>query len=175
MTLCAIAIKLRWKTSLNGNQRLSFYGLTVTVFPNKRGGWSACVKPGDAPLIYLNYATEGAARAAAEQEFIRLKASGQFRPPPTPAPTVREFLRGINSLEELAPEVRKDFIELRCNLEREGDRANLVRIYDGNGCSESYWVPHSQHKVVRSHDYGPQTIIATKWWWDRAEPARGGW
>jgi hypothetical protein len=42
-------------------------------------------------------------------------------------------LRGVNSLEELAPEGRREFIELTGYLVCEGDKANLIHIYDGNG------------------------------------------
>jgi hypothetical protein len=173
MTLDAEVTKLRWKTTEKVNKRLSYYGLSVTVFPNWRGGWSACVKHGDAPPTFLNRPTEEAAHVAAEQEFIRLKASGKFGPPPWP--TTSEILRGVNSLDELSRQAREEYVELTCLLIREGERADLIQIDGSTGSSEAYWIPHSQHRVTRFHDAGYQTIIATKWWWNRAEPAEGVW
>jgi hypothetical protein len=173
MTLNAPATKQRWKTSQNGNRFLSFYGLKVTVFPNARSGWTFSVGRNAEPQTYSNHATELEARAAAEQEFIRLKASGQFKPPPEP--TLREILKGVNSIDELGPQGREQYIELTGELVHEKDKADLIRIYDRHGHSVCYWVPHSQHKVARIHSHGLVTIIATKWWWNRAEPATGGW
>jgi hypothetical protein len=87
--------KTRWKTSETGNRRLSFYGLNVTVFRNARG-WAVSVTENDAPPSYLNFATEPEARAAAEQTFRELKASGKFKPPPPPSPPpLRELVKGF--------------------------------------------------------------------------------
>jgi prophage regulatory protein len=102
MNLNATATKQRWKTSQNGNRFLSFYGLKVTVFPNARGGWTVSVGRNAEPPTYPNHATESEARAAAEQEFIQLRASGHFKPPPEP--TLREILKGVHSLKELGPQ-----------------------------------------------------------------------
>jgi hypothetical protein len=174
MTRDAITTKPWWKTSQNGNPRLSFYGLKVTVFPNpRRGGWTVSVGRNAEPPIYSNHETESEARAAAEQEFIQLKASGHFKPPPEP--TLREILKGVHSLKELGPQGHERYIELTGDLVREGDRADLICIHDGSDNGASYWSPHSQHKVARIHGQGSITIIATKWWWNRAEPAEGGW
>jgi hypothetical protein len=173
MTLAAKATKPRWKNSQNRNKYLRHYGLKVTVFENKCGGWSVCVNQGDGPPDFLNRPSEEAARAAAEQEFVRLKDSGKFGPPPSP--TTRELLRGVNSLEELSPSAREDYVQLPGRLIHEGERADLIQIDDRNGSSKEYWVPHSQFKFTDFDYYGDQTIIATKWWWNRAEPATGAW
>jgi hypothetical protein len=173
-TADAKATKLRWKTSQNGNSYLSFYGLKVTLFANaRRGGWTVSIGRNAERPSYSNHATEVQARAAAEQEFIRLKSSGQFKPPP--GPTLRELLKGVRSLAELGAPGHEQYVERTGYLVREGDKADLIRFCRGDGNSTCYWVPYSQHKVVCVGDDGSRTMIATKWWWKQAEPAKGGW
>jgi hypothetical protein len=107
--------KLKWKTTQNGNRRLSYYGLTTTVFPNtRRGGWTVSVKENEAQPTYSNHATEEEACTAAEETFLKLKGSGAFRPPPPLS--LREILEDVDLSGDIPTELADVVVELDARL-----------------------------------------------------------
>jgi hypothetical protein len=157
--------------SEKGNPRLSFYGLNVTVFPNtRRGGWTVSVAANGATPTYSDHATEAQARASAEQTFLKLKSSGEFKAPSPPS--VRDVLEDVRERGHIPLELDYLFVELSARLEREAERADLFHLdLSDDGLGDRYWVPHSQGAVF-ADDGDRCRLIVTRWWLDRAEPAR---
>ena len=159
--------KLRWRTSKSGNRCLSFHKLVVTVFPNKRrSAWTVSVSRSDEPPTYTNHDTETAARAFAEDAFRRLKT---ISPPPVSRKI--DLSGALYADGHLRIEYENIFMELIGCREREGERADLFQLsLEDYVPGTSFWVPHSQGKVVRE-EHGQCRLIVSRWWLDRATPA----
>lgn len=162
--------KLRWKTSEKGNSYLSFYGLKVTVFPDTRGdGWTVCVSRNGGEPTYSNHATQAEARVSGKQAFLRLKRSGEFKPPRvSSAAWTGEVLQDIAKAGHVPPELGAQFTELSAFRKRKAERADLFELATGGGRAGLYWVPHSQSAVI-SDDADYCRLVVTTWWLDRAE------
>lgn len=149
-----------WKYNpQKGTASLSYYGLRVTVFPNRRG-WGCCVSEGqDSAQTFTNYANEDEARAAAQARFLALKASGRFQPPEPPS-LEQQLEKALGLDGHILPDYERVFVEIGdAELIHEGDRADLYAV-DG----DEWWVPHSQGLRVGD------VLIVTAWWFERAEP-----
>jgi hypothetical protein len=163
----------RWKRSQSGNSCLSFYGLKIAVFPNPRGdGWSVSIGQNNGPPAYSNCATEAEARVAAEQAFLRLKATREFKAPTPALEPLHQRLGSLLVAGRLRPEFEGCFRELTGRRQREAERADLFHLDlhdDGRGAA--YWIPHSHGAVIREETVHCRLIVS-QWWFDRAEPAQ---
>lgn len=156
--------KLPWKKSASGNAVLSFYGLKVTVFHNRRGNWSVAITQNGGTPAYQNFATEAQARAYAEQQFLALKDNGQFGPPKPPS--LCEVFAEIERFGSVPEYLTNMFVEIEAVLEHEGERATLFRFEEDG---KLYWVPKSQHIVAEEYLGGGCRIVVSQWWHERAE------